>query len=863
MRRVCVGLVAHVDAGKTTLGEALLYKGGRLRAPGRVDHGDAFLDTDELERRRGITIYAKQAVLPLEGATLTLLDTPGHADFAAEAERTLAVLDCAVLVVSGPAGVQSHTATLWQLLARRGVPVFVFVNKMDLPGADKAAVLAELAARLGEGFVDFTAPKAARDEELAALDEAALEEYLDTGALADATAARLVAERRAFPCYFGSALKIEGVDGLLAGLAAFAPAPRYGPDFAARVFKISRDEAGARLTHIKVTGGSLKAKTLLAGSTPQGEPWRQKADGLRLYSGAKYAPLAEAEAGTVCAVTGLDHTWPGEGLGAEADAAAPALEPVLACQVLPPEECDAAGLLAKLRLIEQEDPLLRVEWNEALGEIHLRLMGEVQRQVLDHVLRSRFGLAVSFGPASVVYKETIAAPALGMGHFEPLRHYAEAHLLLEPGPRGSGLAFASAVSEDELDGSWQRLILGQLAGCSHPGVLTGSPITDMKITLTAGRAHLKHTEGGDFRQAAFRALRQGLMGARNLLLEPWYDFRMELPAANLGRAMADIQHKSGRFDPPETVGERAVLTGSAPVSELAGYAAQLAAYTKGQGHLALAVRGYEPCHNAGEVIAAIGYDPERDTEHPAGSVFCSHGAGVAVSWREAPARMQVENRVRLPGEEAGGPDRAGPAAPPVAPRPGSEGEDAVLAAIFERTYGPVKHRERLFRRPSEAQPAAPDKGWRRLPEYLLVDGYNVIFDWPELKALAVGDLSAARAALTRLLCNYQGYHQCTLILVFDAYRAAGSPGTAEKEGGVWVVYTKEAETADAYIEKVTYQLNRLEKDRRVRVVTSDGAEQMILLGHGALRVSARMFRQEMEATDREISRILEKLREAR
>ncbi len=854
MRRSTVGVLAHVDAGKTTLSEALLYQGGRLKKPGRVDHGDAFLDTDELERRRGITIFAKQAVLPLPGAVLTLLDTPGHVDFAAEAERTLSVLDCAVLVISGPAGVQSHTRTLWQLLARHQVPTFVFVNKMDLPGAEKSEVLAALNSALGGGFVDFSLPPEALGEELAGLDEAALEEYIDTGTVSEQSTAGLIAARRAFPCYFGSALKLQGIDELLAGLEHWAPVPVYPAAFGARVFKISRDEQGVRLTHIKVTGGSLKAKTLLEGVNAAGEPWQQKADALRLYSGAKFAPLAEAEAGTVCAVTGLEHTWPGEGLGAEQNGEDPALEPVLACEVLAPEETDASDLLAKLRLLEQEDPLLQVEWNEAAGRVQVRLMGEVQQQVLAHLMKSRFGLEISFGPGSIVYKETIAAPVVGKGHFEPLRHYAEVHLLLEPGPRGSGLVLASSVSEDELDGNWQRLILSHLAERRHPGVLTGSSVTDMKITLAAGKAHLKHTEGGDFRQATFRALRQGLMQAENILLEPWYSFRLEVPAGNLGRAMADVQRMGGRFDPPETTGEAALLTGEAPVSEMTGYAAQVAAYTKGEGRLAVTVKGYEPCHNAEQVIAASGYDPERDTENPADSVFCSHGAGVVVPWREAASRMHVEDHVRLredaPSDPSPVPARA------ARPAAGSLEEDAQLAAIFERTYGPAQRRELLFRSPKEEKNTAPSGPWKKTPEYLLVDGYNVIFDWPDLKALAAQDLSAAREALIQILCNYQGYHQCTLIVVFDAYRVTGGAGGVQREGGVWVVYTKEAETADAYIEKVTYELGKLEKERRVRAVTSDGAEQLILLGHGTLRVSSRMFRREMEATEREIAQII-------
>ena len=852
MKRITVGILAHVDAGKTTLSEALLYRGGRLKKPGRVDHGDAFLDTDALERRRGITIFAKQAVLPLPDAVLTLLDTPGHVDFAAEAERTLSVLDCAVLVISGTEGVQSHTSTLWHLLRAHRVPTFVFVNKMDLPGADRAAVLEQLNTRLETGFVDFSLPADELAEEMAGLDETALEEYIDTGLVSEQRAAELIVSRRLFPCFFGSALKLEGVDELLAGIARWAPVPVYPAEFGARVFKVSRDEQGVRLTHIKVTGGSLKAKTMLQGITAAGEAWEQKADTLRLYSGAKYAPLAEAEAGTVCAVTGLEHTWPGEGLGLEENAAAPALEPVLACEVLAPEGTDVTDLLAKLRLLEQEDPLLQVEWSEASGRAQVRLMGEVQQQVLASQMKTRFDLDVIFGPGAIVYKETIASPVVGMGHFEPLRHYAEVHLLLEPGERGSGLVLKSAVSEDELDGNWQRLILSHLAERRHPGVLTGSPITDIKITLVAGKAHLKHTEGGDFRQATFRALRHGLMQEENVLLEPWYAFRLEVPAANLGRAMADVQRMSGRFDPPETLGETALLTGEAPVSEMTGYAAQVAAYTKGDGRLSVTVKGYEPCHNAEQVIAAVGYDPERDTENPADSVFCSHGAGVVVPWREAAAKMHLENRVRLEAEEE--PPAPAPA-PAARPASGSLEEDAQLAAIFERTYGPVQRRE-LFRSAREQTPAPPAAPWKEKREYLLVDGYNVIFDWPDLKELAGRDLCAAREALIQILCNYQGFHQCTLILVFDAWRVSGGAGGVERQGGVWVVYTKEAETADAYIEKVTYELGKLEKERRVRVVTSDGAEQLIILGHGTLRVSSRMFRREVEDTARQIERII-------
>lgn len=854
MKRICAGLLAHVDAGKTTLSEALLYRGGYLKKLGRVDHKDAFLDTNAMERERGITIFSKQAVLSLPDAQITLLDTPGHVDFSGEMERTLSVLDYAVLVVSGTDGVQSHTETVWKLLRRYGVPVFVFVNKMDLAGADRQAVLDQL-ARLEEGFVPFdgSLDPDAFAEALAMQSEEAMDVYLENGQVPADLITAMVARRQVFPCMFGSALKLQGVDELLEALQAYTRQPKAAEEFAARVFKIARDEQGNRLTWLKVTGGSLRVKALLTGEDPDGQSWQEKADQLRVYSGAKFQMVEQAPAGTVCAVTGLTRTWAGQGLGEETMGRAPVLQPVQSCRLLLPEGCDAHAVLPKLTQLQEEDPQLRIVWNERLAEIHLQMMGEVQLDVLKRLIWERFGLAVGFGPGSIVYKETIAGPVEGVGHFEPLRHYAEVHLLLEPLPRGAGLQFDTICSEDVLDRNWQRLILTHLEEKEHLGVLTGSPITDMKITLTAGRAHLKHTEGGDFRQATYRAVRQGLMQADSILLEPWYEFRLEVPAEQVGRAMADVQRMGGSFDPPELLGEISVLTGSVPVAEMRGYAMELAGYTRGKGRLSCTLAGYRPCHDASAVIEAMGYDPERDTENPPDSVFCAHGAGYTVKWDEVPAHAHVESGVRLnepEPEEQPAPRQTRRQSVPVS----SLEEDKQLAAIFERTYGPSKGRE-LFR-PAPVKQAEyhfESSG----PEYLLVDGYNLIFAWEELKKLAADNLAGARQALADLLCNYKGFHDCQVILVFDAYKVPHGTGEVSRYHNIHIVYTKEAETADMYIEKTTYQLA---KKRRVRVVTSDGAEQLIILGHGALRISARLFREEVERTNGEIRRILEENR---
>ena len=862
MKKLVVGILAHVDAGKTTLSEALLYESGALRRLGRVDHRDAFLDTDAMERERGITIFSKQAVLPVGDTEITLLDTPGHVDFSAEAERTLQVLDCAILVISGTDGVQAHTRTLWRLLERYHVPAFLFINKMDLAGADRAAVLEQLKEKLSGGVVDFSG---ARDEafreEAAVCDEAVLERYLDTGELTDADLTEMIGSRKLFPCWFGAALKLEGVGGFLECLARYAPVPDYPADFGARIFKIARDGQGNRLTYLKVTGGKLRVKTVLTNrrpDLPEDQVWEEKADQIRIYSGARFRPVDEAPAGTVCAVTGLSRSRAGEGLGIESAAAAPALEPVLTYQVLLPEGTDPHTALRYLRQLEEEDPQLHVGWNEQTREIRVHLMGQIQLEILQRMLRERFGLEVGFGPGAICYRETIAAPAEGVGHFEPLRHYAEVHLLLEPLPPGSGLQFGTICPEDQLEGRWQRLVLTHLAEKEHLGVLTGSPITDMRITLTAGRAHVKHTEGGDFRQATYRAVRQGLMEAESVLLEPWYDVRLELPAAQLGRAMTDLQQLGARLDPPQTAGEEAVLTGAVSVSALGDYARDVAAYTQGRGRLTCALRGYEPCPDQEAVTAAIGYDPEADLDNSPDSVFCSHGAGVAVRWDEVPARAHVSSGLRLNG--AGTAPETGPDARRSAAYAGTIEQDKELQAIFERTYGPVKRQAFLPpREPRRPAPSETEQEKRIIreqfsgPEYLLVDGYNIIFAWDELKTIAEENLDAARKQLCDILSNYRGFRKCRVIAVFDAYKVKGGQGSVEKYHGIHVVYTKEAETADAYIERATYEIGR---HHRVRVATSDGPEQLIILGHGALRISASAFRQEVEEAEGQIARIL-------
>ena len=851
-KQIVLGILAHVDSGKTTLSEAMLYRAGVTRRLGRVDHKDAFLDTDALEKARGITIFSKQALLTAGDTDITLLDTPGHVDFSTETERTLQVLDYAVLVVSGTDGVQSHTETLWRLLRRYHVPTFVFVNKMDLPGMERQELLAQLNRRLGEGFVDFGAEQADRDEALALCDENLMDRMLDAGQLQDADLIPAIARRHVFPCWFGAALKLEGVDALLDGLDRYTrPAPALEA-FGAKVFKVSQDEQGARLTWLRVTGGELKVKAQLTGEA-DGEPWAEKANQLRLYSGAKYTLTEAIGPGQVCAVTGLTKARPGEGLGAERDSDLPVLEPVLSYQVLLPEGADVHAALGKLHRLEEEEPQLHVVWNETLSEIHVQLMGEIQLEVLRSLLAERFGLEVEFGPGGILYKETITEPMEGVGHYEPLRHYAEVHLKLEPLPRGSGMQFAADCREEVLDKNWQRLVLTHLEEKQHLGVLTGSPLTDVKITLIAGRAHLKHTEGGDFRQATYRAVRQGLMLAKSQLLEPWYAFRLEVPAENIGRAMSDIQRMEGTFDPPESGEETAVLTGFAPVSTMRSYPMEVVSYTRGRGHLSLTLDGYRPCHNAQEVIAAIGYEPEHDLDNPADSVFCAHGAGFVVPWDQVRSHMHVDSgwgKSTRPEQEAAVPQRRA-----MAYRATLE-EDAELLKIFERTYGPIKRDPLAAFRPVQKRehPDFAAEQWEIAPEYLLVDGYNIIFAWDELNALSKESLDAARHKLMDILCNYQGFQKCVLILVFDAYRVPGSPGSIEQYHNIHVVYTKEAETADMFIERVTHEIGR---NRRVRVATSDGMEQIIILGHGALRVSARMFHEEVQNVEKQIRALVQ------
>ena len=856
MKRITIGVLAHVDSGKTTLSEGLLFASGALRRLGRVDHGDAFLDTDALERERGITIFAKQAMLTAGETEITLLDTPGHVDFSAEMERTLSVLDYAVLVISGSDGVQSHTRTLWRLLERYSVPTFLFINKMDLAGADEGALMAQLTAALSAECVDFSAPMSERDEALALCGETALEQMLERGAVTDNCIADMVEQRMVYPCFFGSALKMQGVEELLAALGRFTIEPDYPDAFGARIFKISRDAQGARLTWLKVTGGTLRVKAPLTYDA-QGKSYSEKADQLRLYSGVRFRPLEEAGAGSVVAVTGLSRSYVGLGLGAEAEAQAPLLQPVLTYQLILPDGADAHSALKKLRELEEEDPMLRIVWDEQHGQIHVQLMGKIQLEILRRLISDRFGLDVSFGEGSIVYRETIAAPVLGMGHFEPLRHYAEVQLLMEPLPRGTGIRLASAVATDALDLNWQRLIFTHLLEREHAGVLTGSPLTDVKFTLVAGRAHLKHTEGGDFRQATYRAVRQGLMQAESVLLEPYYDFRLEVPPECVGRAMTDLQNMGGTVEPPQSEGESTVLTGCAPVRGMRDYFESVAAYTRGRGQLSCTVRGYEACQDQDAVAAAIGYDAERDTDNPSSSVFCDHGGSVTIPWDEVAQHVHCDSGIRLGTEEAEQEE---------APLPrrgvgalGAYAEDKELQSIFERTYGRVERRAfEPARKP--ARTSLSDHYQVTLQtadtEYLLVDGYNIIFAWDELAALAAQDIAAARSALIDILANYQGFRKCRVIAVFDAYKVKGNPGSVQTVHGVKVVYTKEAETADTYIERATYELRR---ERRVRVATSDGPEQVIILGHGALRVSARAFHAEVEAAEGQISAVLQRL----
>lgn len=851
MKRLVMGILAHVDSGKTTLSEAMLYKTGSLRKLGRVDHGDSYLDTDAQERARGITIFSKQAVLKLKDTEITLLDTPGHVDFSPEMERTLQVLDYAILVISGPSGVQNHTETLWELLEQYHIPTFIFVNKMDQPGVEKEKVLEELEKGLSGSIVDFTLPKEELYESLAMCSENLMAKYLETGALEQKSIVSAIADRMVFPCWFGSALKLEGVEELMTALETYTRTPARWKAFGAKVFKIGEDPQGGRLTYMKITGGSLKNKTVL--TRPGDDGWSEKINQIRLYSGAKFQLVEEALPGMVCAVTGLTMTRPGMGLGTERDSDEPALEPVLSYRLV--TDTDTRTALQNLRKLEQEEPQLHVNYIPQTGQIHVSIMGEVQLEILRGILYERFGMTADFAEGSIMYRETIAEPVEGVGHFEPLRHYAEVHLLLEPAERGSGLTFATAVPEDKLDRNWQRLILTHLMEKTHVGVLTGSPITDMKLTLIAGKAHLKHTEGGDFRQATYRAVRQGLRSGKSVLLEPWYSFKLEMPTENIGRAMTDLQNKGASFAPPETRGDKSLITGQGPVAALMGYQEEITEYTRGRGRLSCMPAGYRECADTQAVIEAMGYDSDHDLENTADSVFCSHGSSDIIPWDQVRDHMHIDTGFGRETSQEEPPKAATGPAEPEDKYKAMMAADAELMKIFERTYGAIKKDTKTaFRSVKKASSggkagkAAPQKGLDK-PEYMLVDGYNIIFAWEDLKKLSQGSLDGARARLADILCSYQAWKQNQVILVFDAYKVKGNPGSVEKYHNIHIVYTKEAETADMYIEKVTHQLAQR---YRVRVATSDGLEQIIVLGHGALRVSAASFRQEVDEAISEI-----------
>ncbi len=866
MRKVVIGILAHVDAGKTTLAESMLYITGSIRKLGRVDHKDAFLDNYHLERARGITIFSKQAELSYDDMNITLLDTPGHADFSAEMERALQVLDYAILVINAADGVQGHTKTLWRLLQRYQIPTFLFVNKMDLNRASQEEVIKDLNMQLSDGCLEFHEDISEKSflENLVVFDEALLDKYVEGKKIMEEDIAQLISSRKIFPCYFGSALKLDGVEVFLQALSRFTEPPQYPNNFGAKVYKILRDEQGNRLTYMKITGGSLVVKNTLSGGNKSGmgsqNIWEEKIDQIRIYSGVKYETIDEVKAGELCAVTGLTKTYPGEGLGFEMGADTPVLEPVLSYQIVLPQECDAFQMLAKLRYLEEEDPQMKILWLEQLNEIHVKLMGEIQVEILKSIILERFGVNVDFKHGSILYKETISDSVVGVGHFEPLRHYAEVHLLLEPNEPGGGVILQSNCKEDILDRNWQRLILSHLEEREHPGVLTGSPVTDIKITLVNGKAHLKHTEGGDFRQATFRAVRQGLKKAKGVLLEPYYQYQLELPSECVGRAISDIQRMSGEFDISEMKDGMTIINGSAPVVRMQGYHKEVLAFTKGLGRLYLTLKGYSPCHNAEEIIDTIKYDSEEDVQNPTGSVFCSQGTGFLVSWdkvedymhvgyeqRVIPDSTLIEEKIAIQGKGVSYKDRVA--------------EDKELEEIFIRTFGPIKQRL-----PYSSEALGYEKKKNNMSEvyhnnrksksqtqhkdqYLLVDGYNIIFAWNELKELADENLDAARNQLMDILCNYQGFKKCNLILVFDAYKVKGSIGRVEEFNNIHVVYTKEAETADQYIEKITQQIA---EEHHVIVATSDALEQMIILGQGAVRLSANDLKKEIERVNLQI-----------
>ena len=863
-KKLVIGILAHVDAGKTTLSESMLYQSGSIRKLGRVDKGDAFLDTYQLERDRGITIFSKQAQLSIGDLKITLLDTPGHVDFSAEMERTLQVLDYAILVINGADGIQGHTETLWRLLERYQIPIFLFINKMDQAGTDKDKLIEELKKRLDENCVDFNSSDIdGFNESIAMCNESVLEDFLEKGTIETEQISKMIKRRELFPCYFGSALKIIGVDEFMQGIAEYTEAIELSDaskqQFGAKVYKISRDEQGNRLTYIKVTSGNIKVKNLLTGQNKQKDDrWEEKINQIRIYSGAKYEPINQADKGTICAITGLTQTYPGEGLGMEEDSDIPILEPVLTYQILLPDDCEVHSMLEKLRQLEEEEPLLHIVWNEKLGEIYAQLMGEVQIEVLKSLIWERFHVRVEFGVGNIVYKETIRQPVEGVGHFEPLRHYAEVHLLLEPAESGSGLHFSTNCSQDELDLNWQRLILTHLEEKEHCGVLTGSAITDMHITLIAGRAHQKHTEGGDFRQATYRAVRQGLKKAENVLLEPYYSYRLEVPSDMVGRAMTDIQRMNGSFDSPMLNEDMAILIGSAPVVTMRDYQTEVISYTKGRGRLSCTLEGYKPCHNQEEVVKEVGYDSERDLDNPTGSVFCAHGAGFVVKWDEVENYMHLQST--LESKESVDEELVFPTA---AARRAStylemtEEDQKELDAMVEasRRKREAARKNYVYRKDFSNEKTSVNNSTRsysnkkKQKEYLLVDGYNIIFAWEELNELAQVNMDAARGYLQDVLCNYQGIKKCELILVFDAYKVEGFPGEIQKYHNIHVVYTKEAETADQYIEKVAHEIGR---KYLVTVATSDGTEQVIIRGQGCHLLSAKELKEEVEFANKEL-----------
>lgn len=859
-KRLCIGILAHVDAGKTTLSEAMLYTCGVIRKLGRVDSRDAFLDTYEMERERGITIFSKQAMLRTDDLEISLLDTPGHVDFSAEMERTLQVLDYAILVVSGMDGVQGHTRTLWKLLECYQVPTYLFINKMDQQGTDPAGLMTEIKEKLSDNCTNFgTEDKSSIYESAALCEEALLNQYLEQGEISDRDIARLIVERKIFPCYFGSALKMDGVKSLLDGIRNYGMCPEFGTELGARVFKILRDTQGNRLTYVKITGGALKVKDVLSYLPKNAEDGQiaEKVNQIRIYSGEKYETVDVAEAGCICALTGLTGTYPGQGLGMEKDSPEPVLEPVLTYQMILPQEVHPAAFLPKLRMLEEEDPMLHVLWSEELQEIQVQVMGQVQLEILQRQIRERFDVLVVFGAGKIVYKETIADRVEGIGHFEPLRHYAEVHLILEPGEPGSGMQFILGCSEEMLDKNWQRLILTHLEERTHRGVLTGSPLTDVKITVAGGRAHLKHTEGGDFRQATYRAVRQGLMQAQSILLEPYYDFVLELPSEHVGRAMTDMSQREAETEAPEIDGNRALLKGRGPVSTLWDYAKEVAAYTRGEGSFSCVTGGYGPCHNAQEIVDEIGYIPEEDMANPTGSVFCSHGSGFYVEWDKVPQYMHVESVMGASGET---PDEESVWQEYQMRRSreqesseqwiGVDEVDRILDRTFyaNRKEGFTPHKGIAHRKRQTKQAQVREYGQGnakpaiKREKYLLVDGYNVIFAWEELNELAKVNIDGARGRLMDILCDYQGIRKCHLIVVFDAYRVKGHPTEISDYHNIHVVYTKEAETADQFIEKFAHENGR---KYDVTVATSDGLEQIIIRGQGCGLISAREFEKEV------------------